>query len=156
MTWVDEVLRSNNFSSKNPDLSRDALHQAFKRSVERFSQHWRQRSCKSGNRRYRRYKVLFSDVSAAANQRLHMNDFATKAEFRAYKSALKEQNALNQINNSIQQTESGRVINVNQGFSLDLTSAVETITLGNNLFKQRKRSQSMLVDRKRLFQPALK
>ncbi len=66
---------------------------------------------------------------------MNHNDFATKAEFKAYKDALKEQNMVQNMHQSIQQTESGHMVRVNSGFSLDLTSAVESITLGSNLFK---------------------
>ncbi len=76
-----------------------------------------------------------SSVNAGIAPGMNHNDFATKAEFKAYKDALKEQNMVQNMHQSIQQTESGHMVRVNSGFSLDLTSAVESITLGSNLFK---------------------
>lgn len=77
-----------------------------------------------------------SNINTTSAVRLHHTDFATKAEFKAYKDAFKQQNIANQINQSVQQLDNNPIVKVNGGFSLDLTSAVESITLGSNLFKE--------------------
>lgn len=43
--------------------------------------------------------------------------------------------AVQSFNQSVQQVDAAKYINVNQGFALDLNSAVESITLGDKLFK---------------------
>ncbi len=71
-----------------------------------------------------------------AVQGLNKNDFATKAEFNAYKDALHDQKQIQNLKQSIQQIENNNIVKVNSGISLDLTSAVESITLGSNIFEE--------------------
>ncbi len=68
---------------------------------------------------------------------LNRNDFASKAEWQAAKQALHIQNKnLNDtINQTIQQTANNQIVRANQGFALDLGSAIENITLGDKLFQ---------------------
>ncbi len=42
------------------------------------------------------------------------------------------------FNNTVQQVPENKFVNINGGLSLDLGSAVETITLGDKLFQQGK------------------
>gem|GEM_PF-993607 len=76
-----------------------------------------------------------SNINAVNAGRLNANDFATKAEFKAYKESFKQQNISDQIKQSVQHLDNNQMLKVNGGFNLDLTSAVETITLGSNLFR---------------------
>jgi len=64
------------------------------------------------------------------------NDFGSKADFQAARQAfrLQQQSLDSTVNRTVQQTDAGKFINVNRGFALDLTSAVESITLGDRLF----------------------
>lgn len=122
------------FRSENANLKGSALNHAFK-------EHWG-----GGNNSPVNDAVSSSILNANSNvinninnsssARLQLNDFGTKEEFKAYREALRQQNISNQITQSIQSTDSSRIVKVNSGFSLDLTSAVENITLGSNLFKE--------------------
>ncbi len=49
------------------------------------------------------------------------------------------------FNNTVQQVSENKFVNINGGLSLDLGSAVETITLGDKLFSREVQSQSLLV-----------
>lgn len=71
--------------------------------------------------------------------------FQQAAEERAQKFELKETRNLQKqemrdstrnFNNTVQQISADKYVNVNGGLSLDLGSAVETITLGDKLFQQ--------------------
>jgi hypothetical protein len=126
------------FRLDNPDLRGKELNSAFK-------DHWQDvrdvhgndgANAASQNAVNQAINNAASNVAAGAASHLNVHDFATKAEFKAYKESLKQQNIAHQINQSIQQIDGQQVLKVNGGFNLDLTSAVETITLGNNLFKE--------------------
>ncbi|MBX9951717.1 MAG: hypothetical protein K2Y39_21280 [Candidatus Obscuribacterales bacterium] len=119
------------FKLDNPELSGKAFNQAFK-------EHWQElRGAESpASSDNAAQAVMHSLVGHGANENLHRHDFVSKAEFQAYKAASKQEFLQNHIKNSIQETDSARFIKANQGFSLDLTSALETITLGNNLFRE--------------------
>lgn len=125
------------FQQNNPGLDKQELKQMFK-------QEWREqkqldklddiRDQIQNNLPQNNIQSVVPQINNVQN--FNKNDFATKAEFKAYKDALKENNLTENINKTFQQTETNKIINVNHGFSLDLTSAVESITLGNNLFKE--------------------
>lgn len=124
-----EVLQQ--FKLDNPELSGKELNQAFK-------MHWRGLNDKLDgvNVVAPQQSVVDSIANATGVEQLHRNDFSSKAEFQAYKASFKQELSASHFNKSIQMTDTNKAINVNHGFSLDLTSAVENITLGNNLFKQ--------------------
>lgn len=75
------------------------------------------------------------NAAAMIAPRMQMDDFASKAEFKAYKETLKD-NALKGLNQSIQHNGGNQFVKASGGFSLDLSSAIDSITLGNNLFKE--------------------
>lgn len=61
----------------------------------------------------------------------------TKQELKLERQALKQElrEAKQNFNHTVQQISADRMIRVNGGFSLDLSSAVENITLGDKLFQ---------------------
>lgn len=124
-----EVLRQ--FKIDNPDLSGKTLNQEFK-------MHWRGLNEKRDGASGLGVQppIIESMADTASARPLVRSDFGSKAEFQAYKASFKEHISARQINQSIQMTETNKTINVNHGFSLDLSSTVDSITLGNNLFKQ--------------------
>jgi hypothetical protein len=122
------------FQLENPGLDKKELNQMFK-------QEWRMQRANDND-----VRDLVNPVDASAavinnqnniQQQIDRNDFATKAEWQAAKQAFKlEQKAIsNNLNQTIQQTSNNKLVNINHGFSLDLTSAVESITLGDKLFQ---------------------
>ncbi len=125
------------FEMANPGLDRQELKVMFK-------DHWNDVSNNAGNNAAENAAAAavnsavsnsVSNINTGVGTHLNVNDFTTKAEFRAYKDALKQQNITENLK-TFQQTETNKIINVNHGFSLDLSSAVESITLGSNLFKE--------------------
>lgn len=125
------------FQVNNPGLDKQELKQMFKQEWREQKQLDKLDDIRDQIQNNLPQNNIQSVVPQINNiQNLNKNDFATKAEFKAYKDALKENNLTENINKTFQQTETNKIINVNHGFSLDLTSAVESITLGNNLFKE--------------------
>ncbi len=124
------------FQIENPGLEKKELHQMFK-------QEWREikgagNGIGGGNDNAPNIQnQAIQNINNNVNNQIDRSDFASKAEWQAAKQALKlEQKSLSHnLNQTIQNTVNNKTININHGFSLDLTSAVESITLGDKLFQ---------------------
>lgn len=125
------------FELANPGLERQELKQMFK-------DHWQDVRENLGNNAAENAAATVnnavnnsvSSINASVGNQLNVSDFANKAEFKAYRDALRSRSSAQNINQSIQQSETNKIVKVNSGFSLDLSSTIESITLGNNLFKE--------------------
>ncbi|MBX9951545.1 MAG: hypothetical protein K2Y39_20410, partial [Candidatus Obscuribacterales bacterium] len=121
------------FRIENPGVDNKELRQMFK-------QEWRQINGAGnggGGGHESVVNIQNQAIQNVNNNHLDRNDFASKAEWQAAKQQLKlEQRNINDtINQTVQQGINNHVVNVNAGFALDLTSAVQSITLGDKLFK---------------------
>jgi len=123
----------NQLRLDNPDAGKKELHQLFK-------QEWRQVNGAGnggGGAQNAAQQIQNQAIQNVNSNHLNRNDFSSKAEWQAAKQQLKleQKNISNTINQTVQQGVNNHVVNVNAGFALDLTSAVQSITLGDKLFK---------------------
>ncbi len=146
MTRADVVRLFKAFEMANPGLDRQELKLMFK-------DHWNNVSDNVASNAEQNAAAatvnntvnnVAPNLNVSVGAHLNVSDFATKAEFKAYKDALKQQNITENLK-TFQQTETNKIINVNHGFSLDLSSAVESITLGSNLFKEQRNAVTINV-----------
>lgn len=111
----------------NPDAGKKELNQLFKQEWREIKGVGNGAGGGAGGAGSVIQNQAIQNINNAPNH-LDRNDFANKAEWQAAKQQLKlEQKTLNAtINQTVQQT-ANKLINVNAGFALDLTSAVQSI-----------------------------
>lgn len=124
------------FQIANPGLDNKELRQMFK-------QEWREIKNANNGGGGGGVEAIVNIQNQAIqninnNSAIDRNDFASKAEWQAAKQAFKlEQKGISDtINKTVQLSVNNKFVNVNAGFALDLSSAVQSITLGDNLFKK--------------------